>query len=612
MTTKLNDLLPTTPDIQAERLEELKRLFPDIFDGEGRLKLDDIKQIVGDEPQCRERYDFSWYGKRNAKAKAYEPTTATLSYDEQRSVNPEKADGNIIIEGENLESLKTLLAAYRESIKCIYIDPPYNTGKDFVYSDNYTEDKKAYWEDTGSLEEGVKVDTNPETAGRYHSNWLFMMYSRLLLARQLLKDDGVVFVSIDDNEVHNLRRLMDEVFGEEQFIAQLIWKSRQNIDNRTQNGASIDHEYVICYGDRIRGRERDITQYSNPDDDKRGKWASANMVGLATADRRPNLHYDLINSDTGVNYGCPSMGWRYDKNTMATLVSENRILWPKDDTGRPRKKAFLSEISSQYTGFSSIIGKGIYTKHGTQNVDVIFNSRIMDFPKPTELLTEILEQGAERNDIVLDFFAGSGTTAQAILEHNQKDNGNRKFILVQLPEQTPEKSEARKAGYKKISDITIERVKRVIEGYGDNPQPIDTGFKVYKLTKSHFPRTDFKPNPEKSEAENIEALKQYIAEKEKQLIGLFEATEIQDEVLLKNGFKLNYQLTDAKEFTANNIKLADDGEKQSLLCLDTKLQPETVNYLLQNPQNFICLETSLATSDKWNLRHHLRHRFIAF
>ena len=222
------------------------------------------------------------------------------------------------------------------------------------------------------------------------------------------------------------------------------------------------------------------------------------------------------------------------------------------------------------------------------------------------------ETRLNEKEIILDFFAGSGTTAQAVLELNKQDNGNRQFILVQLPEQIKAAIPAHTVGFKKISDITIERVKRVINGYGDNPQPLDVGFKVYQLTKSHFPRVNFKPNPELSEAENLQRLEDYITEKEAQLIGLFEPSEIRDEVLLKNGFRLNYQLQEQPRFTANTASLADDGEKSALICLDNTLSNKTIDQLLQNPQAFICLERALNTDAKWNLRQHLKHLFIAF
>lgn len=645
MTEKLNDLLPTTPDVQAERLSELKRLFPDLFDGEGQLKLDEVKQLTGDEPQYNERYDFSWYGKRKAKETAYTPTTATLSYDESRSVNPDKAEGNLIIEGENLESLKTLLSAYRESIKCIYIDPPYNTGKDFVYSDNYSENKHAYWEETGGLEKGVKVDTNPETAGRYHSNWLSMMYSRLLLARQLLKDDGVIFVSIDDNEVHNLRRLMDDVFGEENFVASVIWQGGRKNDSKR---FSVVHDYMLVFAkddgllkeSEIIWRERKTgldevykkaelllkeENYNYDDASKAlGSWfkllPDGNIAkehshykkidknGIYYGDNisSPNYRKNLIFNWKG--YTPPSNGWRYSKETMERLDKEGLLLYPDSKDKRIQYKRYLHQTEEWAPSTWLYRDR----RAASKRLNKLMGTAIFDFPKDEAVIGRFINIFTKESDLILDFFGGSGSTAQAILEQNKKDNGNRKFILVQLPEQTPEKSEAKKAGYDKISDITVERVKRIIQGYGDTPEPLDTGFKVYQLTKSHFPRTEFKPTPEKSEEENIAALKEYITEKEKQLTGLFEATEIQDEVLLKNGFKLNYQLSNASEFKGNKVRLADDGEKQSLLCLDSKLNPETVKQLIKNPQAFICLERALSTDDKWNLRQHLKHEFVAF
>ena len=233
-----------TTDWNKERLETLKKLFPDLFTSEGKLNADELKKLI--DPKSineTERYEFRWFSKSQAKRNAFTPSNATLVYDEKRSVNPNQTQ-NLIIEGENLEVLKLLSEAYREKIKCIYIDPPYNTGKDFVYSDNFSQNKKAYWEDAGITQDGIKIDTNTETDGRYHSNWLNMMYSRLLMARALLKPDGVIFISIDDNEVHNLRKLCDEVFGEDNFAGQIVWQTATD-NNPTQ--IATEHEYVICY-----------------------------------------------------------------------------------------------------------------------------------------------------------------------------------------------------------------------------------------------------------------------------------------------------------------------------------------------------------------------------
>jgi len=539
----------------------------------------------------------------------------------------------LIIEGENLEVLKLLSNGYREKIKCIYIDPPYNTGGDFVYNDDYSEDKKPYWEQTGITENGVKIDTNADTNGRYHSNWLDMMFSRLLIARQLLKEDGVIFISIDDNEIHNLRKLCDEIFGEENFIGELVWKSRQNKDNRTTTGVSTDHEYIICYSKNfehraLKGRERKLEQYSNPDDDTRGLWVSANMVGLKDELSRPNLHYDLINPTTGINYGRPKMGWRYDPNTMKRLIEEDRIIWPESIDGRPRRKVFLIELNESLPGFSSIVGQDLYTRNGTSEIENIFGFRIFDFPKPSSLIAELIDQVLENDDIILDFFSGSGSTGQAILELNQQNGRQIKFILVQIPESTDFNSETFKSGYKKISDITIERNKRVIEKIIEekksqapnlftNGQKEDTlnglGFKVFKLVKSTFPRVEFAPDIEKTDEENIEQLKKYIAEKEAQLVNAFNRDDLITEILLKKGFSLNYKIEKQDEFVKNDIYFAADGEKETLICLDYVLDPETVTYFKTHTDTkFICLERALDTTKKYSLKHYMGNMFNAF
>ncbi|MDP3332043.1 MAG: site-specific DNA-methyltransferase [Methylococcaceae bacterium] len=660
--------MPNTPDVQQERLQELKRLFPDLFDGEGQLKVDDVKQLAGEPSQHKERYDFTWSGKRNAKQAAYSPTTAALTYDETRSVNPDKAGGNLIIEGENLESLKCLLAAYRGVIKCIYIDPPYNTGKDFVYSDNYNEQRQAYWQQTGGVENGIKVDTNPDSDGRYHSNWLNMIYPRLLLARQLLKDDGVIFVSIDDNEVHNLRKVMDEVFGEGNFVAQLIWeKGRKNDAKLFSSG----HDYMIVYArskaylteNKIRWREakpgaleiqneflrlkaihhgaidkiqigirefysalpkthpsKKLSRYSNVDD--RGVWRDDNMSWPG----RGGPSYDVIHPVTKCPCKVPDGGWRYSTlEKMEEMIASGHVQFREDHTQPPIRKTYLVreenddfDDEEEQGNDSGIQVAGTYFYRSALQASTLmhnlFGAKVFESPKDHKVIGRWIGyvSNLKKDDFILDFFGGSGTTAQAVLELNKQDNGNRKFILVQLPEQTKADSEAYKAGFKKISDITIERVKRVINGVGDNPQSLEAGFKVYQLTKSHFPRVDFQADPEASEAENLQRLDTYISEKEAQLIGLFEPHEIRDEVLLKNGFRLNYRLQAQPQFTANTVSLADDGEKSALICFDNILSNKTVEQLLQTPQAFICLERALNTDAKWNLRQHLKHLFIAF
>jgi adenine-specific DNA-methyltransferase len=388
-----DDPATKSADTVAENVQALKALFPEAFT-EGQIDFEVLKQLLGGVVDERdEKYGLNWHGKRRARQLALTPSTGTLLPCPEDSVNWDTTQ-NLMIEGDNLEVLKLLQKSYAGKAKLIYIDPPYNTGGDFVYPDDFRDSIKNYLELTGQIDnERRKASSNTESSGRFHTEWLNLMYPRLKVAKTLLRRDGAIFVSIDDGELPSLRFVMNDVFGEENFLANFIWKSRQNKDNRTITGASVDHEYVLCYGNRIRGSARDRSQYSNPDGDPRGDWASANMVGIATADRRPNLHYDLIHPETGVNYGCPDMGWRYDRNTMARLISEDRILWPANAEGRPRRKAFLTELESDFTGFSTIIGEGIFTRDGTADIDSLFESRVFNFPKPVSLLETLIEQG---------------------------------------------------------------------------------------------------------------------------------------------------------------------------------------------------------------------------
>jgi len=519
-----------SPNLTQENIRKIMELFPNcvtevkIKDEGGRMKdekqpsetsafsphpsslklavdFDQLRQELSEAivegPQ--ERYHLNWPGKREALLTANAPIAKTLRPCREESVDYDTTQ-NLFIEGDNLDALKLLQETYLGKVKMIYIDPPYNTGNDFIYEDDFAENSEEFLQRSNQKDaEGNRLVANTEANGRFHSDWLSMIYPRLKLARNLLKDDGVIFISIDDGEVHNLRKVCDEVFGADRFIATFVWKSRLNKDNRSMNGASKDHEHIICYGKLIRGSERDQSQYKNPDKDPRGDWASANMVGLATADRRPNLHYDLVNPETGINYGCPKMGWRYEPNTMKRLMSDSRILWPESPDGRPRRKAFVDEIESAFTGFSTIIGEKCFTKDGTANIESLFGDRVMDFPKPVALIEEIIEQGSStNNDVILDFFAGSATTAHAVMQLNAEDGGNRKFIMVQLPEPCDEKSEAFKAGYPTIADISKERIRRagikIIEGKCHEGWNKDIGFRVLKVDSSNMADVYYTPD----------------------------------------------------------------------------------------------------------------------
>jgi len=636
-----------TTDFNQERLETLKKLYPDLFANEGKVNLREIAKIMdyGGINEV-ERYEFRWFGKSNAKREAFTPTDATLVYDEVRSVNPTESE-NLIIEGENLAVLKLLSKSYREQVKCIYIDPPYNTGKDFVYSDNWKQDRAEYWEDAQMTENGYKIDTNVETDGRFHSNWLNMMYSRLLIARQLLREDGVIFISIDDNEVHHLRKLCDEVFGEDNFMANIVWQKKYAATNDAK-GFSPMHDHIIVYR-KAETFERNLLPrtteqnkpYKNDDGDGKGLWRSDNLLVKSFSESGV---FPIKNPNTGKDY-MPAQGkcWRGSKSTIEKWLNEKRIFFGKDGKGAPQLKRYLKEVQQGRvpTTWWSFQEAG-HNDAANKEMQSIFNSKSpFDTPKPTKLLKQIFKIGSNNNDIILDFFAGSGTTGQAITELNQEDGGNRKYILVQLPETTDEKSEAYKAGYKKISDITIERNKRVInkivesqkksrshkskktddlfstnDSLTNNTNDLrlkSLGFKVFKLQKSNFPRVEFAPDPEKTEAENIELLKKYINDKEAQLTSLFNKDELITEILIKNGFKLNYTVTKQEQFKKNDIFFATDGNKETLICLDGAIANETVAYFKTNTeQKLIVLERALDTTKKWNLKHYMGNKFNAF
>ncbi|OOV27793.1 hypothetical protein BXU11_10105 [Flavobacterium sp. LM5] len=646
----INDYMPLSTDWNNERLQILKQQFPDWFTSEGNLNIDEVKKAVNpDSVSETERYEFRWFGKSQAKRNAFTPSNATLVYDENRSVNPTESE-NIIIEGENLEVLKLLSGSYREKIKCIYIDPPYNTGNDFVYNDNFTQDKKAYWEEAEVIENGVKIDTNAETDGRYHSNWLNMIYSRLLISRQLLREDGVIFISIDDNEVHNLRKLCDEVFGELNFLVNIIWEKRFTKSNNSKLFGSIT-EHLVCYRKseslssvKEPRNEKSDSIYSNPDNDKRGVWTSVSYVNPATKDERPNLVYKIQNPQTKKEVEHATNAWKYEYSTYLQHVEDEKLYWGVNgENSYPRLKKFLFEMDGGMVPSNLWKHKETgTTDQGSKILESLMGRSLFDFPKPPSLIKRFLSlyfNGKEDKDfIALDFFGGSGSTGQAVMELNKEDGGNRKFILVQIPEVIDEKSEAYKSGFKKISDITIERNKRVVtrikneivenvkkkegelqlesveesfENYGN--QISGLGFKVFKLQKSNFPRVEFAPDPELSEQENLELLKKYIAEKESQLVNAFNKEELLTEILLKNNFTLNYTVTAQVQFKKNEISLVTDGDKETLICLDVSIEPETVDYFKSNTgQKFICLERALDTTKKYNLKHYLGDKFNAF
>ena len=573
----------SSADITAENITKLRELFPELLTETAKgatVNMDVLKQLVGDSTttDVDEKYGLNWHGKRRARQIALTPSTGTLRPYPDESVNWATTQ-NLMIEGDNLEVLKLLQKSYAGKVKLIYIDPPYNTGNDFVYPDNFQDNIQNYLEITGQSTAGQKLTSNAETSGRFHTDWLSMMYPRLKLAKNLLHKDGAIFVSCDDSEVSRVRMIMDEIFGEETHIATFVWKSRQNKDNRTIYGASVDHEYLVSFGTHIRGDARDESQFTNPDQDPRGRWTSANMVGIATADRRPNLHYELKNPTTGNVYSCPEMGWRYDRNTMARLIQEDRIIWPASKDGRPRRKAFLDEFDSAFTGFSTIIGEGLFTRHGTAAIDELFETRIFDFPKPVGLLKTIVEQGSSESDLILDFFAGSGTMGQAVFEINAEKQSHRRFILVQLPEplSTEDRDQKTAADYceqlgkpKNIAELTKERLRRAgAKSKSSIPLiSLDTGFRVFKLDSSNIKRWD--PSPTNISQALIEEADHIISDRGQ--------ADIVYEILLKLGLDLAVPI---ESRTIAGKTVGSIGSGVLMVCLADEIESREVEAIAQ-------------------------------
>lgn len=533
-----------TPDMTQNNIARIRELFPNCVteakDRNGNIVLavdfDTLRQELSESivEGERERYRLDWPGKKEAMLAANAPIAKTLRPYREESVDFDTTQ-NLFIEGDNLDALKLLQESYLGKVKMIYIDPPYNTGKDFIYEDDFAENTDEYLERSNQKNEDGHLVANTESNGRFHSDWLSMMYPRLKLAKNLLADDGVIFISIDDNEIENLNKICNEIFGEDNFICNFIWKRRQNVDSRSKNGASTDHEYALVYSKmgngKIRGGNKDMNKYSNPDNDPRGNWMSADMTGLATKDQRPNLHYDLIHPETGVNYGCPVTGWRYERKRMAELISNNEVIFPKNINGRPRRKKFQSDLESEFTGKSSILTAAFNTQATRELRDIFLGEDLFDFPKPVELIKDFVQQGTDRYSLILDFFAGSSTTAHAVMQLNAEDGGNRRFIMVQLPEVCDEKSEAAKAGYKNIAEISKERIRRAgkkikeelteKQNPSDNRQmslldaakpaasSLDTGFRVLKVDSSNMNDVFYNPDAvtQKTLMEDVSSIK---------------------------------------------------------------------------------------------------------
>lgn len=502
-----------TPDLTQDNITRIRELFPDCVtearDESGKLKLavdfDQLKQELSDSivEGSQERYHLNWPGKRESLLTANAPIAKTLRPCRDESVNFDTTQ-NLFIEGDNLEALKLLQETYLSKVKMIYIDPPYNTGNDFIYEDDFAESKEEFLRISNQTDDfGNNLVANKESNGRFHSDWLSMMYSRLRVARKLLKDEGVIFISIDDNEAPNLRKLCDEIFGSENFVAELLWKRRVS-SAMADNNVSSDHEYVICYQNGalngFKGIAKDFKNYSSPDNDPRGDWIADNLTVGMNASMRPNQAYDLIDPKTGNKFPYnPNRVWAYIPESMSKLIEDGRIIFPSDTSKRPMLKRFKNELKSSYNPFSSIMMDqvGLNTE-ATRLMQEIMEGAIFEYSKPISLIATLSAQITDDNDIVLDFFAGSGTTAHALFQINSKDGGNRRFIAVQFPENCDAKSEAFKAGYKTIAEISKERIRRagkkILESQCHENWNKDIGFRVLKIDTSNMAEVYYTPD----------------------------------------------------------------------------------------------------------------------
>lgn len=451
-----------------------------------------------------ERYQFTWPDKRKSILAANAPINKTLRPCREESVNFDTTE-NLYIEGDNLEVLKLLQETYLGKVKMIYIDPPYNTGNDFVYNDDFKQKAEEYLENSGQYDEdGNQMVQNTESNGRFHTDWLNMMYPRLKLAKDLLADDGVIFISIDDNEVDNLKKISDMIFGENNFVVRIIWKKRSTPPNDKIIGAA--HEYALVYAKNVINiklnlRERTEEQkarYKNPDNHPKGAWVAGDLSGNVKGGRYvDSLNYPITNPNTGEKHYPPHNGnWRFSKEKVELLLKNNEISFGDDGLGRPKLKRFLCDVKSGVTYTSLWDFVPLNTQGSAEMTSLLGNLAIFDNPKPVDFIKELLKTGSSRESFILDFFSGSATTAHAVMQLNAEDGGKRKFIMVQLPELTDEKSEACKAGYKNICEIGKERIRRagkkILEEHPD-AKDLDIGFRVLKCDSSNMEDVYYTP-----------------------------------------------------------------------------------------------------------------------
>lgn len=620
---KRESVVTTSGDVIESQIAKLRELFPEVF-VEGKIDFDKLKVTLGAASESGPgRFHFSWAGKDDAVSLLQIPSAGTLVPCPDESLNFETT-GNVFIEGDNLEVLKLLFKLYFGRVKLIYIDPPYNTGQDFVYPDNYADPLKTYLQVTGQADaEGNLLTSNPETSGRYHSTWLSMMYPRLFLARQLLSDDGAIFVSIDDHEMHHLRILMNEVFGEENRIECFIWKKSYG-GGAKEKYAVTQHEYVLLYAKDLAGindlwlppdaaAEARYYKYQDEKFETRGPYRVKPLEATKSMDSRPNLVYPIPSPKGGEIW--PKRQWWWGKERTAVALKNNELVFTGDGENLSVSyKQYLRDENGETRGakpFSVI--DGIYTQQGTADLADLFGESVIQFPKPVALIKKLINIGsnADEGHIILDFFAGSGTTAQAVLELNREDGGDRRFVLVQLPEPTgnPE--------YPSITDIGKERIRRVIGKLAkdtqkgldlkDRQQSEDVGFKVFKLAKPNIQQWSH------DEERDPEAYSQKLALFNDPLVAGWKPENVIWEVALREGFGLKTQFALRDLGNGNTVYdvIDPDSEQKFMICLDDKIPIDLSKHCeLTLEDLFVCRDVALDDSAAANLALQCRLKTI--
>ena len=571
-------------NIEQTNLDKLRSVFPECV-SEGKLDIDKLLSLCGEYiDNDFEKYKFEWKGKADCLRLAQKRSTGTLRPCPEESVDWDTTQ-NLYIEGDNLEVLKLLQTTYYRKVKMIYIDPPYNTGNDFVYADDFADPIARYKEVTQQT-----TKSNPETMGRFHTNWLNMMYPRLRLAANLLRDDGVIFISIDDNEVSNLRKVCDEVFGEENFVGMISWFKKASPSNDAQY-FSNDIEYIVVYAkqkiiwfpNRLPLNEKQMKYYQNPDNDPRGVWNSSTYTCNKTKAERPNLFYSITNPFTGKEvWPKETAVWAYSMAQYEQHIKDNLLFWGVDGNAQfPRFKKFL-------TNHQGVVNRTLWhyddVNHTQGASQELQGLNIVGFPtpKPTRLVEKILRIASDKDSIILDFFSGSATTAHAVMQLNAEDGGNRRFVLVQLPELCDEKSEAYKAGYKNICEIGKERIRRAGKKIQEehthvtmeeDQNPLDVGFRVFKLDTSNLETWDATP----IENEQLDLLYQRMNSMIHRVKPERTDLDMIYEIMLKLGVPLTYSVT---PFSINNKTVYGVGDDCLLLvCLAENVQPEDVEQM---------------------------------